>query len=146
MSSRVERNIVRRVLWDVLVPPQKWSAGETRPRSRNAEQDSTKWSPPSNACVQARSEQQPLRISIVERLTESTLSVDWSDPCLGHYSDQIWRIGLARVNSNCVLTGVPIRRGDTIFRPRLGGMYRPANSHRMILASAASDYLRNQNP
>ena len=69
----------------------------------------------------------------------------WSDPCLGHYGDQIWRSGLARTDSHCVLTGIRIYRGDSIYRPRLFGTYRPANSHRMILASAALDYLR-KNP
>jgi hypothetical protein len=88
----------------------------------------------------------PIHISIVERLTARTLSVYWSDPRSGHYGDQIWRIGLARVDSHCVLTGLPIRRGDPIFRPRLFGSYRPANSHRMILASAAFDYLQNRVP
>jgi len=87
----------------------------------------------------------PVHIAIVERLTAGTLSVYWSDPCLGHYEDQIWRSGLARSDAHCVLTGIRIYRGDSIYRPRLFGTYRPANSHRMILASAATDYLR-KNP
>jgi hypothetical protein len=94
--------------------------------------------------TQVNTEAPPVQVSIVERLTERTLSVNWSDARLGHHADQIWRISVARGDARCVLTGMSIRRGDAVFRPRLFGTTRPANSHWMILASAASDYLRNR--
>ena len=85
-----------------------------------------------------QNERSPLHVSIVEKLSSTTIGIRWSDPCLGHYADQTWRIGLARADGICVLSGKPIRRGDSIFRP---GVYRsqvPLNRHRMMLASAVS--------
>ncbi|MGY6127131.1 DUF3331 domain-containing protein (plasmid) [Paraburkholderia strydomiana] len=38
----------------------------------------------------------------------------------------------------CVLSGKPIRRGDSIFRPRVYRLQVPLNRHRMILASAVA--------
>jgi hypothetical protein len=140
VSSRVESDVVRHALQDVLAPAPEGAVGEASPQGRKMRQGSRKWDLRSNECPEKEPEWAPLRISIVEQLTPSTLSVDWSDPCLGRYSDQVWRIGLARVSSRCVLTGLPIGRGDLIFRPRLCGESQ-ANKHRMILASAASAYL-----
>ena len=87
-----------------------------------------------------QNERSPLRISIVEKLSSTTISIRWSDPCLGHYADQIWGIGLARADSICVLSGKPIRRGDSIFRPRAYRSEVPLNRHRMILASAVAEF------
>ncbi|WP_429563219.1 DUF3331 domain-containing protein [Paraburkholderia sp. MM6662-R1] len=78
-------------------------------------------------------------MSVLERLSSKSLSVSWSDPCTGRYADQIWRFGLAQVDSFCALTGRPIRRGDPVFRPRLSSTRLPANHNRMILASAIPD-------
>jgi len=50
-------------------------------------------------------------------------------------------MGLARADAICVLSGKPIRRGDSIFRPRVYGSQVPVNRHRMILASAVSGLL-----
>uniref|UniRef100_UPI003EBC0D97 DUF3331 domain-containing protein n=1 Tax=Paraburkholderia terrae TaxID=311230 RepID=UPI003EBC0D97 len=47
---------------------------------------------------------------------------------------QVWRLGLARRNATCVLTGKPIAVGDSVYRPRSVGPYEPANKDRMILA------------
>jgi hypothetical protein len=81
-------------------------------------------------------EPSPARISIVEQLTSQTLSVRWSDPQSGHYADQVWRIGVARGPSFCVLTGMRIGPGDPVFRPRARETYVPANRDCMILAAA----------
>ncbi|MDN7652757.1 DUF3331 domain-containing protein [Burkholderia multivorans] len=66
------------------------------------------------------------------------ISISWSNPCMGHYTDQVWRIGLARTSAVCMLSGVSIRPGDAVFRPRVRGSHVPINHDRMILASAVA--------
>ncbi|WP_081771835.1 DUF3331 domain-containing protein [Paraburkholderia nodosa] len=83
-----------------------------------------------------QNEPTPSQVSVVEKLSSTTISVRWSDPCLGHYESQIWGVGLAQADAVCVLSGKPIRRGDPIFRPRVNRTHAPINRHRMILASA----------
>ncbi|CAG4901204.1 DUF3331 domain-containing protein [Paraburkholderia saeva] len=75
-------------------------------------------------------------VTILDQPSSKTLSVCWSDPTSGYYGDQIWRIGLARQASFCVLSGRPIRYGDAVFRPRSCDIHCPANRDRMILAAA----------
>jgi hypothetical protein len=70
----------------------------------------------------------------IERQTESTILVSWSDPTLGRYQDQTWRAGFARTAGVCGLTGMPVRRGDAVFRPVVRGSARPLNAFDMILA------------
>jgi hypothetical protein len=70
----------------------------------------------------------------IERQTESTILVSWSDPTLGRYQDQTWRAGFARTAGVCGLTGMPVRRGDPVFRPVVRGGFRPLNAFDMILA------------
>jgi hypothetical protein len=93
-----------------------------------------------------QNEHSPLHISIVEKLSSTTISVCWSDPCLGHYANQIWGIGSARGDAICALSGERIRRGDSIFRPRAYGSQVPINRHRMMLASAVSGLFRKPSP
>ncbi|WP_248558024.1 DUF3331 domain-containing protein [Paraburkholderia terrae] len=77
----------------------------------------------------------PARISIIERLSSVTLSICWSDSTTGYFGEQVWRMGLAHGRSFCALSGMPIRIGDSVFRPWVSETRAPANSHRMILAS-----------
>jgi hypothetical protein len=79
-----------------------------------------------------------LSIRRIERQTESTILVSWSDPTLGRYQDQTWRAGFARVAGVCGLTGMPVRRGDPVFRPVVRGGFRPLNAFDMILADTLS--------
>lgn len=88
-------------------------------------------------------ERPPSHISILEKLSSSTISVRWSDPCLGHYGNQLWGIGSARTDAICALSGKRIRRGDSVFRPRVYGSQVPSNRDRMILASAVPSSLEN---
>ncbi|WP_082845406.1 DUF3331 domain-containing protein [Paraburkholderia caribensis] len=81
---------------------------------------------------------QPARIFVHEVLTAHTLSVCWSDSQTGFYAEQIWRLGLARYDGYCALSGRPIGEGDEVFRPRRSAACVPANWNRMILASAVS--------
>jgi len=78
---------------------------------------------------------QPARISVHEILSAHTLSICWSDSQTGHYAEQIWRLGLARNDGYCALSGRPIVEGDEVFRPRRSAICVPANWNRMILAS-----------
>jgi hypothetical protein len=87
-----------------------------------------------------QNEPSPLHVSVVEKLSSTTISIRWSDPCLGHYANQIWGIGLAQADAVCVLSGKPIHRGDSIFRPRVHRSHTPLNRHRMILASAVAGF------
>jgi hypothetical protein len=69
----------------------------------------------------------------VERRTTSTIVVSWSDATRGRYQDQVWRAGYARAAGICGLTGMPVQRGDMVFRPLLRGV-APVNAFDMILA------------
>lgn len=73
-------------------------------------------------------------IRIVERPTNSTLIVHWSDPGKCLYGYQIWRRARADRNGNCALSGQPIQKKDEIFRP-WWNEYEPQNSDAMILGS-----------
>lgn len=138
MTRRIEEDIIRRALLCLLTP-----APIALESSRKAEFGPKKKfrltkRPPPEAMEPVELEPPPAHISILEQLSSKTLSVCWSDPRTGHYADQVWRIGLARMDSFCVLTGRPIRRGDPVFRPRACETYFPANRNRMILAAAVS--------
>jgi hypothetical protein len=78
---------------------------------------------------------QPARILILEILSTRTLSVFWSDSQTGHYAEQTWRLGLARTDGLCVISGRPIAAGEEVFRPRRSVTYAPANWNQMILKS-----------
>jgi hypothetical protein len=134
MTRPVEEDIVRRALVGVLMPTPLESIKKAQYGPKKKFRMTKR--PPPEALEPVPVEPPPAHISILEQLSSKTLSVCWSDPRSGHYADQVWRIGLARMDSFCVLTGMPIRRGDPVFRPRACESYFPANRDRMILASA----------
>ncbi|OXI30008.1 hypothetical protein CFB89_22535 [Burkholderia sp. AU16741] len=76
------------------------------------------------------------RIRIVEILSDTSVSVRWSDPRFGHFGEQVWQCVTARTSSRCVLTGLPIRCGDRVYRPQGRGRTIPCNWDRMIHAAA----------
>ncbi|WP_241974987.1 DUF3331 domain-containing protein [Paraburkholderia sp. BL17N1] len=78
----------------------------------------------------------PSRIFVQEILSVHTVSIYWSDSQTGHYAEQLWRLGLARVAGCCALSGRPISSGERVFRPRRSPMNVPGNWDRMVLASA----------
>ncbi|WP_225031210.1 DUF3331 domain-containing protein [Paraburkholderia sp. XV] len=134
MTRLVEEDIVTRALLAVLVPTPIESIKKAQydPKKKFRK---TK-GPRPEAFEPVAVESPPAHVCILEQLSSKTLSVCWSDPRSGHYADQVWRFGLARMDSFCVLTGMPIRRGDAVFRPRACESHFPANCDRMILASA----------
>lgn len=136
MTCLLEDDIVRRALIALLIPePSGPGASKTGDfvrkkrlrRTKHVQHDSIKPAAP---------EPPPARICIVEQRTSCTLSISWSDPRSGYYADQVWRLGLAHMASFCVLSGMPIRRGDPVFRPRACERHVPVNGNHMILASA----------
>ncbi|CAB3789404.1 DUF3331 domain-containing protein [Pararobbsia alpina] len=75
-------------------------------------------------------------ITVVERQSSSTVLVSWRDSTFCHYVEQTWRLGVARCEGICALSGSPIRLGDSIYRPRSGGAEQPINANAMILDAA----------
>jgi hypothetical protein len=72
-------------------------------------------------------------IRILERLSNTAVSVSWYDATCGHYADQIWRRMCSRQKTVCTLTGRPVKRGDAVYRPSVRGL-RPVNADYLILA------------
>lgn len=86
--------------------------------------------------VQNAQETRCLNIRVLERLSESTLSLSWHDPTSFNYSEQVWALCTARKGGTCALSGQSIRRGQPVYRPRRVGSSVPLNSGAMILARA----------
>jgi hypothetical protein len=135
MTDRVEDDIVQRALISLLMPaaavPASLAPG---PVIRKKKFRITNRMHP-DAIVTVAPDPPPAHVAVVEARSSKSLTVCWSDARSGHYGDQIWGIGLARMDAYCVLTGLPIRRGDPVFRPRVFEANIPANGNRMILAS-----------
>ncbi|WP_431822982.1 DUF3331 domain-containing protein [Burkholderia sp. F1] len=74
-------------------------------------------------------------IVAVERQTDSSVLVSWSDPTRCRYDDQRWISAKSRIRSCCALTGRVIHIGDAIYKPQWRGAKRPANGAEMILAT-----------
>ncbi|WP_423244223.1 DUF3331 domain-containing protein [Burkholderia multivorans] len=71
------------------------------------------------------------------------MSIRWSDPQSGYFGEQVWHCVTARTSSQCVLTGMPINRGDRVYRPRGRGRSVPCNWARMIHAAAVASFARS---
>ncbi|MCC8402721.1 DUF3331 domain-containing protein [Paraburkholderia sp. MMS20-SJTN17] len=76
------------------------------------------------------------KVQILEILSASLVSVRWSDPLRGHMGEQIWQRVVARESSRCALTGMPVKRGDRVYRPRERGRLTACNGDRVIHAAA----------
>ncbi|WP_109477356.1 DUF3331 domain-containing protein [Paraburkholderia sp. C35] len=128
MTCQIENDIVRRALIALLTPEATREARRLEPiDDRRARKETPR---------RRGRAATPARIFIVEQPTSLTLTVCWSDPQSGHYGEQLWRKGVARRASFCVLTGERIRPGDAVFRPRAGESHLPANRDYMLLAAA----------
>jgi hypothetical protein len=73
------------------------------------------------------------KIEILDQPTSRLAVLSWRDPTGCSYCYQTWYKALARRAGRCALSGVPIRPGDAVFRPRLKNT-RPVNATAMILA------------
>lgn len=74
-------------------------------------------------------------LAFVEVCNDKLISVSWSDPTSGRYTEQLWRLCIARKRGQCALTGGDILRGDKIYRPFVRGT-TPINADWAVLASA----------
>ncbi|MEK6355927.1 MAG: DUF3331 domain-containing protein [Burkholderia cenocepacia] len=94
---------------------------------------------PSSGDVRRRS-----AIVAVERQTDSSMLVSWSDPTRCRYDEQRWISAKARRLARCALTGQPIRVGDAIYKPQWRGEKRPVNCREMVLATALEQFVARQ--
>lgn len=74
-------------------------------------------------------------VRVIERPSGATAIVYWSDPGTCHYGYQGWRVTTAAIDGACALTGLPIHRGDSVYRPSQRDP-KPQNSAAMILSSS----------
>ncbi|RQR27401.1 MULTISPECIES: DUF3331 domain-containing protein [unclassified Burkholderia] len=80
-------------------------------------------------------------IVAIERQTDSSVLVSWSDPTHCRYDEQRWISAKSRSLGRCALTGQPIRTGDAIYKPQWRGSKRPANCWEAILASELDRFI-----
>jgi hypothetical protein len=76
----------------------------------------------------------PIKVQVVERLTETTISVTWHDSTSVNYMEQLWLLGSAHAAGICSLTGAPISRGQSVYRPRRNAKRPALNQDAMILS------------
>ena len=74
-------------------------------------------------------------VRVIERPSSATALVYWSDPGTCHYGYQGWRATTATSEGVCSLSGMPIHRGDPVYRPSQRDP-KPQNASAMILAAA----------
>ena len=72
------------------------------------------------------------KIQLVDRPTRTTAILSWSDPTSCHYAYQGWCVSRAESVGVCVLSALPIAKGDEVYKPRASGS-RPRNANAMIL-------------
>ena len=75
-----------------------------------------------------------IEVQVVERLTETTISVSWHDSTSVNYMEQSWRLGRAHGAGICSLTGQPISRGQSVYRPKRNAKRPTLNQDAMILS------------
>lgn len=81
-----------------------------------------------------------VQLSILEH-NGRELWVRWVEPGRCHYGEQRWVLCTAKRSGSCALSGLPVKRGDTIFRPN--GRPVPLNGDAMILPSGLSAALQH---
>ncbi|MDR5762188.1 DUF3331 domain-containing protein [Caballeronia sp. LZ035] len=74
-------------------------------------------------------------VRVIERPSSATALVYWSDPGTCHYGYQGWRATTATSEGVCSLSGMPVHRGDQVYRPSQRDP-KPQNAAAMILAAA----------
>jgi len=139
MTSQSEDDIVRRALLGVLMPDPQALQLTIRVHCAPKKKQRLPRQLIKKAFSPTELEAPPSRVSVLEQLSSKSLSVYWSDPRSGHYANQVWRIGIARIDAFCALSGMPICRGDAVYRPRVSPSYLPANHNRMILAAVVPE-------
>jgi hypothetical protein len=138
-AALTEEDVVRRTLLDLLTSITSTSDDKSHAEpqeEKNSRRESCMYG---DILGSADARPRPNRIAVVERLSSMTVSVCWSDARLGRQADEVWRLGRARSESFCLLTGRPIEDGEWVFRPRIRRGYREADGSRAILACAIDE-------
>ena len=76
-----------------------------------------------------------VRVSFVERCGAKTVSLTWHDSTQACYCEQLWTQKTARSSGRCAVTGMAVRRGDTVYSPASRASTRPLNCAQMILSA-----------
>jgi hypothetical protein len=76
-------------------------------------------------------------VQVIEVMNDRMIIVAWQDPTGGRYGYQTWTRVLARSDAVCALTGLSVKKGDTVFHPKNLRDRRPANADSVILAGQA---------
>lgn len=71
-------------------------------------------------------------IQLLEVPSFTTAILSWSDPTSCHYTHQCWCINRAVTTGVCAWSGLPIAKGDQVYKPRVAGP-KPRNANAMIL-------------
>lgn len=74
-----------------------------------------------------------ISVRVVTRTAVNMVLVDWSDSTACRYGEQLWRESRAERKGHCALSGLPIEKGELIYRPRLRRPI-PQNADAMIRA------------
>jgi Domain of unknown function (DUF3331) len=74
-------------------------------------------------------------VRVIERPSSATAIIYWSDAGTCHYGYQGWRVTTATGDGVCALSGEPIHRGDSVYRPSQRDP-KPQNAAAMILSSS----------
>ncbi|WP_449180365.1 DUF3331 domain-containing protein [Trinickia sp. YCB016] len=81
----------------------------------------------------------PLRLRL-SRIDTEVLVLDyddryvwlrWVQPGRCHFGEQRWVLAAAKRSGYCIVSGLPIHRGELVFRP--GDRPAPSNADKMIL-------------
>jgi hypothetical protein len=139
MVTLSEEDIVQRALLDILSTLTAAEDAVPATEGRKRKEFRSKHWPLNESNRPIDGEPRPTCVHIVERLSSKTMSVCWSDPRLGHFDEQIWRLGRAHSDSVCLVTGKQIQHGDWIFRPRYARGAASGGDDRMILACVVEE-------
>ncbi len=57
-------------------------------------------------------------VILLEKASSSTILVTWQDARLGRHAEQVWHRCVAKQGGTCILSGLPYRRSEMVYRPR----------------------------
>jgi Domain of unknown function (DUF3331) len=81
-------------------------------------------------------------ITVLEKLANSLVALSWHDPTRCNYEEQVWCPSLARRSGQCALSGMLIKKGDPVYRPRARGGIAPLNAAAMILTTSIKNAVK----
>lgn len=57
-------------------------------------------------------------VILLEKASNSTILVTWQEARLGRHAEQVWHRCIAKQGGICILSGLPYRRSEMVYRPR----------------------------